>query len=651
MTEPLEILKNYFGYSSFREGQELLIEAILTGRDVLGIMPTGSGKSVCYQVPALLLPGVTIVVSPLISLMKDQVQALNQAGIHAAYINSSLSEGQIAKALQLAAGGRYKIIYVAPERLETYGFLQFARQIEISMLTVDEAHCISQWGQDFRPSYLNILPFIRLLSKRPVISAFTATATERVKEDISCVLGLVEPQILVTGFDRKNLFFSVETPKKKLDYVIRYVEEHPDESGVIYCATRKNVELVYGQLLTAGVSVTKYHAGLEQEERKQNQEEFMYDQKPVMVATNAFGMGIDKSNIRYVLHYNMPQSMENYYQEAGRAGRDGAAAECVLLYSAQDLVINRYLLESKEPNPENSEEDLLALQERDLERLRQMSYYAMTKRCLREYILQYFGEVGKGRCENCSNCQKEFEEIDVTKEAGKILTCIQEMRQRYGIHVVAGTLLGEEGAKLREYRVSEYRSYGALAGWSEGGIQEIITELLLEGMLNQTKDKYALLRLTALSKNVIEGKQKVFLKRQKQVLPDTNLAGEKTVEGKEHIVTGNRTGSGRGGRAGANTGKIRRSDILNSKGLDLFAKLRELRTKLAKQEGVPPYVIFSDKTLVELCIKLPQTEKELLSVSGIGEYKAEKYGDAFLKSIEAFTGGERQKMYFGEGKN
>ena len=432
MTEPLEILKNYFGYSSFREGQELLIEAILTGRDVLGIMPTGAGKSVCYQVPALLLPGVTIVVSPLISLMKDQVQALNQAGIHAAYINSSLSEGQIAKALQLAAGGRYKIIYVAPERLETYGFLQFARQIEISMLTVDEAHCISQWGQDFRPSYLNILPFIRLLSKRPVISAFTATATERVKEDISCVLGLVEPQILVTGFDRKNLFFSVETPKKKLDYVIRYVEEHPDESGVIYCATRKNVELVYGQLLTAGVSVTKYHAGLEQEERKQNQEEFMYDQKPVMVATNAFGMGIDKSNIRYVLHYNMPQSMENYYQEAGRAGRDGAAAECVLLYSAQDLVINRYLLESKEPNPENSEEDLLALQERDLERLRQMSYYAMTKRCLREYILQYFGEVGKGRCENCSNCQKEFEEIDVTKEAGKILTCIQEMRQRYG---------------------------------------------------------------------------------------------------------------------------------------------------------------------------------------------------------------------------
>ncbi len=287
MTEPLEILKNYFGYSSFREGQELLIEAILTGRDVLGIMPTGAGKSVCYQVPALLLPGVTIVVSPLISLMKDQVQALNQAGIHAAYINSSLSEGQIAKALQLAAGGRYKIIYVAPERLETYGFLQFARQIEISMLTVDEAHCISQWGQDFRPSYLNILPFIRLLSKRPVISAFTATATERVKEDISCVLGLVEPQILVTGFDRKNLFFSVETPKKKLDYVIRYVEEHPDESGVIYCATRKNVELVYGQLLTAGVSVTKYHAGLEQEERKQNQEEFMYDQKPVMVATNA----------------------------------------------------------------------------------------------------------------------------------------------------------------------------------------------------------------------------------------------------------------------------------------------------------------------------------------------------------------------------
>ncbi len=389
MTEPVEILKKYFGYNSFREGQELLIEAILAGRDVLGIMPTGAGKSVCYQVPALLLPGVTIVVSPLISLMKDQVQALNQAGIHAAYLNSSLTEGQIVTALRLAAGGRYKIIYVAPERLETYGFLQLARQIEISMLTVDEAHCISQWGQDFRPSYLNILPFLRQLVKRPIVSAFTATATERVQEDITCVLGLMRPQILVTGFDRKNLFFVVETPKKKLDYTIRYVQDHLDESGVVYCATRKNVELVYEQLLAAGISVTKYHAGLEQEERRKNQEAFMYDQKPVMVATNAFGMGIDKSNIRYVLHYNMPQSMENYYQEAGRAGRD-------------------------------------------LERLRQMSYYAMTRHCLRKYILHYFGEEGKGRCENCSNCQKEFEEVDVTEEAGKILACVQEMRQRYG---------------------------------------------------------------------------------------------------------------------------------------------------------------------------------------------------------------------------
>ncbi len=634
MTEPVEILKKYFGYNSFREGQELLIEAILAGRDVLGIMPTGAGKSVCYQVPALLLPGVTIVVSPLISLMKDQVQALNQAGIHAAYLNSSLTEGQIVTALRLAAGGRYKIIYVAPERLETYGFLQLARQIEISMLTVDEAHCISQWGQDFRPSYLNILPFLRQLVKRPIVSAFTATATERVQEDITCVLGLMRPQILVTGFDRKNLFFVVETPKKKLDYTIRYVQDHLDESGVVYCATRKNVELVYEQLLAAGISVTKYHAGLEQEERRKNQEAFMYDQKPVMVATNAFGMGIDKSNIRYVLHYNMPQSMENYYQEAGRAGRDGAAAECILLYSAQDLIINRYLLEGKEPNPESTEEDLLALQERDLERLRQMSYYAMTRHCLRKYILHYFGEEGKGRCENCSNCQKEFEEVDVTEEAGKILACVQEMRQRYGVHVVAGTLLGEERAKLREYRVSQYQSYGALVGWSEGGIQEIITELLLEGVLNQTKDKYALLQLTALSKEVLEGKRKIFLKKPKPGLPE-----------EEDIRTEEWESGGNGNRE---TGKIRRSDILNSKGLELFAKLRELRTQLAKQEGVPPYLIFSDKTLVELCVKLPRTEEELLAVPGIGEHKAEKYGDAFLKEMEAFTGGERQKLYFGE---
>lgn len=328
MENKFTVLKNYFGYDAFREGQELLIDAILAGRDVLGIMPTGAGKSVCYQVPALLLPGITLVISPLISLMSDQVQALNQAGVHAAYINSSLSEGQIAKALRLASERRYRIIYAAPERLETEGFLQFAERAELSMLTVDEAHCISQWGQDFRPSYLKIVQFIRRLPKRPVISAFTATATETVKEDIACVLGLERPEVLVTGFDRKNLYFTVEAlrgQRQKDAYVTGYVKEHPDESGIIYCATRKNVESVHAMLLEAGIPAARYHAGLTPEERRQNQEDFTYDRKPVMAATNAFGMGIDKSSIRYVLHYNMPQSMENYYQEAGRAGRDGGA--------------------------------------------------------------------------------------------------------------------------------------------------------------------------------------------------------------------------------------------------------------------------------------------------------------------------------------
>lgn len=555
-----EILKKYFGYDTFREGQELLIDAILNGQDVLGIMPTGAGKSICYQVPALLLPGVTIVISPLISLMKDQVQSLNQAGIHAAYINSSLTETQITKALQLAAKGQYKIIYVAPERLETYEFMQFARQTELSMITVDEAHCISQWGQDFRPSYLKIVQFIRQLPKRPIISAFTATATETVKEDIACVLGLLAPQILVTGFDRKNLYFAVETSKKKDTYLLNYVLEHPGDSGVVYCATRKNVEAVYELLLEAGVPVTKYHAGLGNGERKQNQEDFIYDRKPVMVATNAFGMGIDKSNVRYVVHYNMPQSLENYYQEAGRAGRDGEPSECILLYSPQDLMINRFLIESKEQNSGFGADELEMIRERDEERLRTMSGYCMTRNCLREYILRYFGENGNSRCGNCSNCQKEFEEIDVTEEAKKIASCVRELRQRYGINVIVGTLLGENRAKLREYHVSDYCSYGSLREQTEAGIKEIIRQMMMEGILTQTKDKYSLLKLTAKAKEVLDGQMTIFIKKPKEEPQAEQAAG-----------TTRRT-----------SGKQRKSDVLNTRGLELFDALRKLRTETAR---------------------------------------------------------------------
>ncbi len=623
--DKFDILKKYFGYSGFREGQENLIDSILHGQDVLGIMPTGAGKSICYQIPALLLSGITLVVSPLISLMKDQVQTLNQAGIHAAYINSSLSESQISKALRLAAAGQYKIIYVAPERLETYEFLRFARQSEISMVTVDEAHCISQWGQDFRPSYLKIIRFVEQLERRPIISAFTATATENVKEDIVCVLGLRSPQVLVTGFDRKNLYFAVETPRRKDDYVLGYINEHDAESGIVYCATRKNVEKLCDRLLAEGVAVTKYHAGLSGEERRKNQEDFIYDKSLVMVATNAFGMGIDKSNVRYVIHYNMPQSLENYYQEAGRAGRDGERAECILLYSAQDVMINRFLLENKEQNGDYTPEEQDAVAQRDADRLRTMTYYCMTADCLREYILHYFGESGAGECGNCGNCMKEYVTSDVTDAAVKIITGIVEVRQRYGLNVIAGMLAGENRAKLQEYGVSAYEAFGSLAGMQETEIKQVVNQMLVENLLVTTGDKYALLKITEQTDEVLQGERRVFLKRAK------SSPGQKNMAGRE------KKGSG-----------MRKSDILNSRGLALFEQLRGLRTQIAREENVPPYIIFTDKTLVDMCVKLPFSRADMMKVSGVGENKYARYGERFLSAIEEYTGGIREKFYFGE---
>ncbi|MDD3796967.1 MAG: DNA helicase RecQ [Lachnospiraceae bacterium] len=622
-----DILKKYFGYDSFREGQHTLISSILKGQDVLGIMPTGAGKSICYQVPALLLSGITVVISPLISLMKDQVQSLNQAGIHAAYINSSLTDGQISKALQLAAAGRYKIIYVAPERLETYEFQLFAERAEISMVTVDEAHCISQWGQDFRPSYLKIVQFIRGMRTRPIVSAFTATATEAVKEDIACVLGLQEPQILTTGFDRENLYFGVETPRKKDAYILGYIKEHSMESGVIYCATRKNVDMIYEKLLLEGTPVTRYHAGLGNEERKQNQDDFIYDRKPVMVATNAFGMGIDKSNVRYVIHCNMPQSLENYYQEAGRAGRDGEPAECILLYSPQDVVIARFLMDSREAKPDYDEGEQELLRERDEKRLQTMISYCMTKNCLREYILRYFGEFTAPECGNCSNCLQEFEQIDITEDAKKIISCIRELHQRYGINVIAGTLSGANTAKLREYGVTTAASYASMAEKSEAGVKQIINQMMMDGIISHTEDKYALLRLTAKAGSILDGEEAVFMKLPK----DNGLSERYAGEGKASVQR-----------------KARRSDILNSKGLELFDRLREVRLIYAKEQGTPPYIIFSDKTLVDMCVKLPFDREEMLTVSGVGENKFEKYGSRFLEEILRSTGGVKEKYYFGD---
>ena len=489
-----EALKVYFGYDSYKPGQEEIIDSILAGKDVLAIMPTGSGKSICYQVPALLLPGITIVISPLISLMQDQVKALNEAGIKAGYINSSLTESQISTVYARALDGAYKILYVAPERLESYEFTNFVDKVGISMVTVDEAHCISQWGQDFRPSYLKIVDFIDGLSKRPIVSAFTATATEEVKNDISCVLKLKDPKIVVTGFDRENLYFGVETIKKKDDYVLEYIKNHPEDSGIIYCATRKNVDALYELLSNAGIQVARYHAGMNNEDRKESQNDFIYDRSPVIIATNAFGMGIDKSNVRFVIHYNMPQSMENYYQEAGHAGRDGEPSQCILLFSAQDIMINKFLLDHKDFT-DIPYEDIELIRQRDAKRLQIMEGYCRTSGCLRNYILEYFGEKRNEPCDSCGNCHREFAEIDMTEDAKLVINCVWETKGRYGLNIILGTLLGANRARLKELGTTEYKTYGALKSRSESELRLLISQLLLDGYLYQTADKYSVIRL------------------------------------------------------------------------------------------------------------------------------------------------------------
>ena len=605
----LETLKTYFGYDTFREGQEKIVEAILANRDVLAIMPTGAGKSICYQIPALMLPGITLVISPLISLMQDQVKALNDAGIHAAFINSSLTENQIGKALYLAASGRYKIIYVAPERLENYEFLEFARNVEISMVTVDEAHCISQWGQDFRPSYLKIVEFVKNLPKRPIVSAFTATATEEVKNDILCTLSLEDPEVVITGFDRKNLYYSVENIRRKDEFIMEYIEKHPTESGIIYCATRKNVDNLFELLFKRGVPVTRYHAGLTNETRKKNQDDFIYDRTPVIIATNAFGMGIDKSNVRYVIHYNMPQSMENYYQEAGRAGRDGENSQCILLFSLQDVMIDRMLLDNKDFSDVDEEDEYL-IRQRDIRRLQTMEGYCKTTGCLRNYILEYFGEKTSGPCDNCGNCHREYHEVDMTAEAKWVVNCVAETRGRYGLTIVLGTLMGAKRARLRELRTDQYKSYGALSGHSEAELRTLISQMTEMGYLYQTQEKYSVLKLGNITP-LKDANTRVIMRTYEEKELDKKKKIQKTV-------------------------RKRSTDALTSAGYDLFEVLRKLRLEIAKEESMPPYIIFSDKTLIDMCVKKPSDEEEMLNVSGVGENKLKKYGQRFLEEIQKF---------------
>ncbi len=604
--EAKEALKVYFGYDSYKPGQEEIIDSILAGKDVLAIMPTGSGKSICYQIPALLLPGITIVISPLISLMQDQVKALNEAGINAGYINSSLTESQISTVYARALDGAYKILYVAPERLENYGFTSFAGKVGISMVTVDEAHCISQWGQDFRPSYLKIVDFIDGLSKRPIVSAFTATATEEVKNDISCVLKLKAPKIVVTGFDRENLYFDVETIRKKDDYVLEYIRNHPEDSGIIYCATRKNVNSLYELLSNAGVQVARYHAGMNNEDRKENQNDFIYDRSPVIIATNAFGMGINKSNVRFVIHYNMPQSMENYYQEAGRAGRDGEPSQCILLFSAQDIMINKFLLEHKDFT-DIPYEDIELIRQRDARRLQIMEGYCRTSGCLRNYILEYFGEKRNEPCDSCGNCHREFTEIDMTEDAKLVINCVWETKGKYGLNIILGTLLGANRARLKELRTTEYRTYGALKSRSESELRLLISQLLLDGYLYQTADKYSVIRLGNIEPLKEDGAH-ILIRTYKDREPERQ------------------TGS-RGRRS---------TDSLTKAGYELFELLRQLRLTIAREEGMPPYIVFSDKSLIDMSIKAPRNKSSMLGVSGVGEAKYEKYGERFIEAITAF---------------
>lgn len=604
-----EVLKEYFGYDGFREGQETLIDGILSGHDALGIMPTGSGKSLCYQIPALMGRGITLVISPLISLMKDQVAALNQAGAHAAYLNSSLTANQYGKALSYAREGRYPIIYVAPERLMTAEFLDFACNSRIFMVAVDEAHCVSQWGQDFRPSYLKIKEFIDRLPVRPVVSAFTATATKEVREDIIDILELRTPTVVTTGFNRPNLYFAVESPKDRYAAVRDYIAEHKDQCGIVYCLTRKHVEEVCEKLLKDGISVTRYHAGLRDEERRKNQDDFIYDRAQVMVATNAFGMGIDKSNVRYVLHYGMPKCLEAYYQEAGRAGRDGEPGECILYYSGQDVITNQMFIDHNRDNLELDEAAQELVRMRDHERLKSMTFYCFTKECLRDYILRYFGEYGASYCGNCLNCQTEFEETDVTEAVRALVGCVKACRERYGTTVILDAVHGANTAKIRNYRMNENPYYGVLAKLPVYRLRPIFQFAQLERYLYVTEDEYAIVKLTENSENVFGEDCRIVMKMSKEQ--------EKTAR-----------------TSASKSRKKTSSTAFGEADETLFEKLRKLRMEIAKEEKVPPYIVFSDKTLTHMCIIKPKTKEEMLSVSGVGEYKFEKYGERFLECIK-----------------
>ena len=602
LEEKLEVLYRYFGYSSFRRGQEELIDAQLWGRDAFGIMPTGGGKSLCYQIPALMLEGITLVVSPLISLMKDQVSALKNMGIPGAFVNSSLTQNQIRLVLQNIRLGVYKIIYVAPERLLTQGFLEAIAQQNISLVAVDEAHCISQWGQDFRPGYLRIVDFLSLLPKRPVVSAFTATATYEVRKDIKEILRLREPLEIITGYDRPNLRFEVLKPKKKADALLELLAQRKEKSGIIYCSTRKDVEKVCEILRGRKLPATRYHAGLSDQERHENQEDFVYDRCRIMVATNAFGMGIDKSNVGFVIHYNMPQSLEAYYQEAGRAGRDGEPGDCILLYSKSDILTAKFLIEQSGENDALTEEERQEVRKKDLIRLKSMISYCNSSHCLRAHILEYFGEQHSEACGNCSSCSSVMEEVDMTEQAKMILSGIYRIHDRLGYWVgaslVAQSLHGSKNQRVMELGLNRLSTYGIMKDVRQPLIRDLIEELERQGYL-VTDPAHGAVKLTGEAREVLFQDKQVKRLVQAAQKQEPKKEENRAVQDTEALLEG----------------------------------LKELRIQIARKENMPLYIIFSNATLQEMARKAPATVEELLRVSGVGKYKAERYGEAFLNLI------------------
>ena len=580
-----QVLQKFYGYEDFRPGQKKVVESLLNRNDTVAIMPTGAGKSICFQIPALLFEGVTLVISPLISLMKDQVDSLRQLGIAAVYINSSVSKAQLYKDLQNISAGFYKIIYIAPERLTSEYLPDSFKNLNISMVAVDEAHCLSQWGHDFRPSYRNILNFTNSLRIKPIISAFTATATPEVKTDIINLLGLKQPNVFVTGFDRPNLYFSVLRGEVKDKFVIDYVKKHQDEAGIIYVGTRKDVDALQVLLEIKGIKAGRYHAGMTDEERNQMQEDFLYDNLSVMVATNAFGMGIDKPNVRYVIHYNMPKNMEAYYQEAGRAGRDGLSGNCILLYSPQDTQLQKFLI-SKSTESE-------IRQQLEYKRLQSMVDYCHTPQCLRAFILHYFGEFDvEEHCDNCSNCKLEGELIDITIDAQKVLSCVYRMHERFGVKMIAEVLKGSKSAKIKQFNFERLSTYGLMKERKLKDISDLILRLSAMQYLDITESQYPVVTLNELSWQVLRGQKKVWQKM--VIVKKAKAKGE------------------------------------------LFEALRSLRKELATKEKLPPYMIFSDATLTQMATDKPTDLELMKNIRGVGEFKLQKYGEEFLTVIKSY---------------